>query len=241
MSTELAFIINVISSMYFMGGMIAQHEKAEKFIASLDGGFLTFLRVIKDQQPLTVIRFALKLFGIIAMLGFVGILLVGIFKLQTPTLIHIFSILFLVSSLLAGSLFWVLHHNEVFKQFLKGLLFFGGGSLLIPLMDFISGTNELTALFSDMLSTGFQPIIDYKPENNLLSQAMFVFGVYVGILFFLYIVSWVYAGPTAVLACTVIALPIIGARFINTVFPKQPIVFVFIAMWFYSLAYLTFA
>lgn len=96
MSTELAFTLNVISSMYFMGGMIAQHEKSEKFLSTLDSGFLIFLKYVKDQKPLLVIRFALKFFGIVAVFGFVGILLVGILKIQYQTLIYIFSILFFV-------------------------------------------------------------------------------------------------------------------------------------------------
>lgn len=240
MTKELAFVINVIASMYFMGGMIAQHEKAKELVVSLDSGFLIFLRLIKDQKPLIIIQFSLKLFGFIAIAGFLGILSLGVLNIQSQTLLLFFSIAFIVSGLLSGSLFWVLRHKEVFKQFLKLLLLFGGGSLTIPLMDYLSGTN-MTHIFATMLSEVMSPLINYVPGEGLWSETFYISSVYGGMVIFIYVTSWFYAAPTAILACSVIALPIWGARLIDRVFPKQPVVVIFLVLWFYSLAYLTFA
>ncbi|MGI9831630.1 hypothetical protein [Vibrio vulnificus] len=240
MTKELAFAINVIASMYFMGGMLAQHEKAKELVVSLDSGFLTFLKLVKDQKPLIIIQFTLKLFGVIAIAGFFGILTLGFLDIQSQLLFLIFSIALFVSGLLSGSLFWVLHHKEVFKHFLKLLLLFGGGSLTIPIMDYLSGTN-MTHVFATMLSEVMYPLFHYTPEKGLWSGTLYISSVYSGMVIFMYVTSWLYAAPTAMLACSVIALPIWGARLVDRIFPKQPVVVIFLALWFYSLAYLTFA
>ncbi|EJL6560636.1 hypothetical protein NMS15_003600 [Vibrio cholerae] len=240
MNKELAFVINVFSTMYFMGGMLAQHEKSKELVASLDSGFLTFLKLIKDQKPLIIIHFSLKFFGVIAITGFVGILVLMFSNVQSRLLFSIFSIVFVVSGMLSGSLFWVLHHKEVFKYFLKLLLLLWGGSLTIPIMDYLSGTN-MTHVFSTMLSDGMYPLFNYVPEKGLWSETLYVSSVYGGMVIFLYLTSWLYAAPTAMLACSVIAFPIWGARLVDRIFPKQPVVVVFFVLWLYSLAYLTFA
>ncbi|MEZ8931345.1 MULTISPECIES: hypothetical protein [unclassified Vibrio] len=239
MTKELAFLINVIASMYFMGGMLAQHEKAKELVASLDSGFLTFLKLIKDQKPLIIIHFSLKLFGVIAIGGFLGTLALGFLNVQSQQLFSIFSITLMLAGLLSGSLFWILHHKLVFKHFLKLLLLFGGGSLTMPIMDYLSGTN-MTFVFATMLCELMIPLFNYVPEKGIWAETFYVSSVYGGMVIFLYALSWFCAAPTAMLACSVIALPIWGARLINKVFPTQPVVVIFLALWFYSLAYVTF-
>lgn len=239
MTKELAFAINVIASMYFMGGLLTQHQKARELVVFLDSGFLAFLKMTKSQQPLLIIKFILKLFGVLAVVGFFGILVSLFFKIQSNVLIITLSIVTLISGLISGSLLWVLHHKKVFKQFFEMLLLFGAGALLLPFMDYFSGSN-LTHLFSVMLSEGMSPIISYSPDDGILSETIYVWGVYSGIVLFMYITSWLYAAPIAILSCFIIAMPIWVARAIDKMFPKQPVVIVFLAMWLYSLTYLTF-
>ncbi len=239
MSKEIVFLVNVVASMYFMGGMLAQHEKVKSFIASIDNGFMSFVLLIKDQKPVALIRLTLKFFGSAAALGFLGMLVVIMAKIQSQLLLGVLSTVFLISTLLSGSLFWVLHHKDVLRQLLKWVLYLGCGSLMIPVIDILSGAN-MTHIVAVYLSYSLQPILSYTPDNTLFSEGLYVSSVYVGLVFFLYFVSWFYAGPTAVIACVLLVFPIFFARFINKAFPEKPVVIVFFALWFFSLAKLTF-
>lgn len=44
---ELAIIANVVGSVYFMGGMLLQHDKAQELVESLKRGFKGLLLEIK--------------------------------------------------------------------------------------------------------------------------------------------------------------------------------------------------
>lgn len=240
MAKELVYALHVIANMFLMGGLLAQHEKAKELMAYLDSGFLSFLKLIKDQKPLIITQFILKFFGAIAIIGFLGIICLGLLDIQSDKLFLIFTIALIASGLLSGSLFWVLHHKEVLKRFLKLLLFFGGGSLTMPLTDFLCGTN-MTQYYATMLAEVTYPLFNYTPSEGLLYETLYISSIYGGIVVFLYITSWIYAAPIAILACSIIAIPIWGARMIDRVFPTKPVVVIYLVLWFYSLTYLTFA
>ncbi|EHH1174118.1 TPA: hypothetical protein NJY92_004576 [Vibrio parahaemolyticus] len=233
MEFDLANGLYLVASLYFMGNKVAQHQKAEEFVATLDRGLVYFLFFIKDQKPVNVIKFSANLFGIVAAIGFVGIILLGTLNIQSYLLVNIFSVALVGGGLLSGSLWWALHHKEVVKHFAWLGLLFGGMSLLMPVMDFLSGTN-MTQMMSTMLSYSLSPVINFTPSNGLLEQTMYIAGTFCGFFLFLYVISWVYAAPTALFACIVIALPIWAARLINRVFPKEPIVIVFLIFWLYA-------
>jgi len=75
---ELAIIANVVSSAYFMGGMLLQHEKAKELVESIERGFKALLIEVKEKQPTESIRMLLKIFGGLTGAAFVGIFLMGI-------------------------------------------------------------------------------------------------------------------------------------------------------------------
>ncbi|EGQ8448999.1 hypothetical protein ACRTEU_23150 [Vibrio alginolyticus] len=240
MVNELVIATNAVATMYFMGDKLAQHDKAQEIAQSLDSGFLSFLKLVKDQKPLELIKFVLKFFGAVALAGFVGFLLLGMFKIQSAILVNVFSVAIVVATVLSGSLVWVIHHKEVIKYFMGAILLFGGVSLLMPLMDIFGGGN-MTHVFATMMSSTLAPIIDYVPEAGTYNEAIYVASVYAGFFVFMYITSWLYAAPTAIFTCSLVALPIWLARLIDKAFPKQPVVIVFLVLWLYSFIYMAYA
>ncbi|MFN1516967.1 hypothetical protein [Vibrio owensii] len=240
MANELVIATNVVASMYFMGDKLAQHDKAQEIAQSLDSGFLSFLKLVKDQKPLELIKFLLKFFGIVAVAGFVGFLLLGMLKIQSAILVNVFSVAIVVATALSGSLIWVVHHKEVMKYFIGAILLFGGASLLMPVMDIFGGVN-LTHVIATMMSSTLAPIIDYVPEAGSYNEAFYVASVYVGFFVFMYLTSWIYAAPTAIFACSLVALPIWLARLIDKLFPKKPVAIVFFILWLWSVIYLAYA
>lgn len=233
---EIAIIANVLASAYFMGEMLAQHERAKALVAGLEKGFLSLLLELKEKKPSETIQLLLRFFGFMAGASFAGILLAGILGLRSQQLTLVLSIIFLASSLLAGSLFWVLKHREVLKQTAHWLLFFGGGSLLFPVMDVLADTGITNVVYS-MMQTSFAPLVDLPRGNGLAYEALIVCGFYAGFVIFFYLVSWFYAAPTALIAWSIVAAPIVGARIINHVFPEKPVAFVFFALWLFSVLY----
>lgn len=236
---EIAIIANVLSSAYFMGGMLAQHEKAKALVAGVEKGFLHLLLELKKKKPSETVRLLLRIFGFLASASFCGILLAGILGLRSQQLVFMLSIVFLVSGLLAGSLFWVLKHKEVLKQTAHWLLFFGGGSLLFPVMDVLTDA-RITNAFYSMMQTTLAPLVSLPSGNSLVYEALVVSGFYAGFVVFFYLVLWFYAAPTALVAWSVVAAPIVGARVINQAFPEKPIAFVFFALWLFSMLYLAY-
>lgn len=237
---ELAIISNVISSMYFMGGMLVQHDKAKELLAGMERGFKVLLLELKEKQPAQTIRILLKLFGILTGFAFTGILLMGILKVQSQHLAFALSITFIVSGVFSGSLFWVLKHREVLKKTGQWLLFFGGGSLTFPVMDFLTGTG-ITNVFYSMLQSSFGPLFNLPDGNGLIFEASIVFSFYAGFVILFYVMAWFYAAPTVLVAWSIVAIPILGARAINRAFPKEPIAAVFFALWLFSVFYFAYA
>ncbi|MCK9532173.1 MAG: hypothetical protein M0R77_16670 [Gammaproteobacteria bacterium] len=233
---EIAIIANVLGSAYFMGGMLAQHERAKTLVAGLEKGFLNLLLELKEKKPSETIRLLLRLFGFLTGASFVGILLAGILGLRSQQLALALSIVFLVSGLFAGSLFWVLKHKEVLKQTARWLLFFGGGSLLFPVMDVLTDAGITNVVYS-MMQTSFARALDLPDGNGLVYEAFVVSGFYAGFVIFFYVIAWFYAAPTALVAWSVVAVPIIGARVISHAFPEKPIAFLFFALWLFSVFY----
>lgn len=242
MTQVLAFIFMVVSSLFLMGDLVRQHKLAKELDSALDRGFLKFLIFIKDQQPIPIISFVFEIFRAIAIFAFVGIVMLFIvFQLQSPTIFLIFGNVFLVSLLFSFSLYWVLHYNNIFKRFSKILIFIGGAPLLLAILEYISGSNNVTRFISDELSRGLSPIISYTPENSLFIQALFITGIYMVYVVSMYFVSWLLYGSIALIAYSVIALPILIAKFVNKAFPEKPVVALFLAIWLCSTYYLTFA
>lgn len=240
MVNELVIATNVVASMYFMGDKLAQHDKAQEIALSLDSGFLSFLKLVKNQKPLELIKFLLKFFGVVAVAGFVGFILLGMLKIQSATLVNIFSVAVVVATVLSGSLVWVVHHKEVIKYLMGAILLFGGVSLLMPVMDILGGGN-LTHMFAMRMSSTLAPIIDYVPEAGTYNEAFYVASVYAGFFVFMYMTSWIYAAPTAIFACSLVAFPIWLARLIDKLFPKQPVAIVFFVLWLWSVIYMAYA
>lgn len=240
MVKELAIIANVVGSAYFMGGMLVQHDKAKELVESVDKGFKGLLLELKEKQPAETVRMLLKLFGGLTGAAFVGILLMGILKVRSQQLVFVLSITFLVSGVLSGSLFWVIKHKEVLRQAGKWLLFFGGGSLLFPLMDVLTNAGITNMIYS-MMQSSFSPLFTLPNGNGLAYEALVVTGFYAGFVIIFYAIAWLYAAPTALAAWFIVAIPIFSARAINRAFPKQPIAVVFFTFWLFSVFYFAYA
>tara|TARA_Y100001951_G_scaffold105112_1_gene119951 strand:+ start:21755 stop:22483 length:729 start_codon:yes stop_codon:yes gene_type:complete len=237
---ELAIIANVVGSAYFMGGMLLQHDKAKELVESMDSGFKGLLLEIKEKQPAETIRMLVKIFGGITGAAFVGILLMGILRIHSQQLAFVLSVTFLVTGILSGSLFWVLKHKEVVKQVGQWLLFFGGGSLLFPVMDVLTNA-EITNVVYSMMQASFSPLFTLPNGNGLVYEAAVVTGFYTGFVIIFYAIAWLYAAPIALAAWFIVAVPIFGARAISRAFPQQPIVVVFFALWLFSVFYFSYA
>ena len=240
MLKAVAIIANVVGSIYFMGGMMLQHDKAKELVESMDMGFKSVLLEIKEKKPAKIIQALLKMFGILTAASFVGILLLGVLNIHSQKLAFALSVTFLLSGILSGSLFWVLRHKEILKQVGQWLLFFGGGSLLFPLMDIITNAGMTNAVYS-MMQVSISPLLTLPSGNGLGYEASVITGVYVGIIIIMYAISWLYAAPIAAAAWFIAAAPIYCARAISRAFPKQPIAVVFFALWLFSLLYLSYA
>lgn len=245
---ELAVIANIVSSAYFMGGMLLQHDKAKELVESLEGGFKGLLLEIKEKKPTKTLKMLLKMFGGITGASFLGILLLGVLRVHSQQLAFVLSITFLISGILSGSLFWVLNHKEILKQVGKWLLFFGGGSLLFPFMDFLTNpvvdvlnNSGITNSVYSMIQTSFSPLIVLPNGNGLIYEASVVTAFYAGFVIIFYSIAWLYAVPTALVAWLIVATPIYVARIINSAFPKQPIAVVFFSLWLFSVFYFSYA
>ncbi|MBG0838752.1 hypothetical protein [Ectopseudomonas toyotomiensis] len=240
MLKELAIIANVAGSVYFMGSILLQHDKAKYLVESMESGFKGLLSEIKDKKPADTIQMLLKIFGGITGAAFLGILLMGILRIHSQQLAFALSITFLISGVLSGSLFWVLKHKEVLKQAGKWLLFFGGGSLLFPVMDLLTNAGITNVVYS-MLQSSFSSLLALPNGNGLIYEASVVTGFYAGFVIIFYAIAWLYAAPTALAAWLIIATLIYSARVINSAFPKQPIAVVFFALWLFSVFYFSYA
>lgn len=240
MIKEIAVAIHIISSVYFMGGALAQHDKAKALVTGLENGFLRLLLNLKEKKPVETVNLLLKFFGFMTVATFAGFMIIGMLRIKLPQLSFVLLVLFLVSGLFAGSLFWVHKHKAVLKQTTYWFLFFGGGPLLFPFMDVLTHTGITNSVYS-MIQVSFAPLIDLPTGRGLLYEAMVVSGFYGGLVVFFYLVAWFYAAPTALIAWVVIATPILGARFINRAFPEKPIVFIFFVLWLFSSLYLFYA
>lgn len=238
MVKEIAVIANIISSAYFMGGMLAQAESAKALVAGLDNGFTKLLSDLKEKRPSETVVLLLRVFGYLTAAAFAGILLAGILGIRSQQLTYALSLIFLISGLFAGSLFWVLEHKYVLKKTAYWILFFGGGSLLFPIMDVLTNAGITNEIYT-IMQVQFARLVDLPSGNGLFYEAFVLSAFYAGLIVFFYLMAWVYAAPTALIAWSLVAFPIFGARTINRAFPEKPIAFVFFCIWLLSFLYLS--
>lgn len=236
----IALLINIVASTYFMGEKLAQHEKAQELIAETEAGFSELVHRLKNKQPVAILDFLLNLSAIVTLASFIGIILLGTFKIHSPKLVEVLATTFLFSGLVAGSLFWVKEHGKVAVWIIKVFFFFAIGSLSMPLMDLLTGSNITHTVYT-MMQTSFGSLFELPFSKGLFFEGMVVSGMYMGFVIFFYIVGWIYSTPIILVAWLLVSLPVFMARYTDKLFPRNPIVVLFFILWLLSLLYLTYA
>lgn len=235
----IVFVLNVISTMFFMGGLLIQHPSAKRMIDELDGGFYSVLQKLKNGQVTPIVQELIKVFGLIAIASIGAIIVFGIFKGKSQILSLLLMVVFLSSIALMGSLYWVFNHKSVMKETGVWLLLLGGGSLLFPVMDMFTGST-ITHIFYSKIVNDFGALVNLPASAGLVYEALVVSGLYAGFVILFYLIAWLYAAPVSLMAWLIVAAPIYFSRFVIRAFPVQPIAAVFFIIWFVSLLYLTF-
>ncbi len=237
---DTAIIIQLITSIYFMGSLLAQHPKAKELLAGFDNGASDLIRSLKDKKVVLSLRFLTDIFLIIGASSFVGLILFGALGVTSPIIALVLSISFMSSLLFGGSLLWVFKHKEIAQQFWGWFLFFGLGSMLFPVMDIMTNSNITHDVFK-LISIPLSNLIELPSSTTFAFEALFVVGFYASGIVVFYLAGWIYSLPIALVGWICVILPIYISKFINKSFPEKPVVAVFIMFWFVSFLVVAYA
>lgn len=233
----IAYILNTISSMYFMGGMLAQNEKAQLLLQGMENGFGNLINKLKNKEAIDGIYVLIRFFYLLTTGSFIALLLLGIFGIRSPKIAYILSVLFLGAGIFSFSLIWVLKHNEMAKHFLRIVLFYISSIVFFFVMDWFGFTRFMHIVFLQE-QPFLMHFLDLSSYNGLVSEGIVVLISLFAFFTFIYVSSWLLAIFMSSIAWMMVLSPIYGAKYIDKNFPKQPIAIIFVVIWLITSIYL---
>ncbi|MCL6692193.1 hypothetical protein M8R19_26225 [Pseudomonas sp. R3.Fl] len=233
------YLLNSISGMFFMGDMLLQTEKARQFMQEVDRGYFSMISIARRSQVSVVLVWVAKVFGGLAFFSFLMILIAGWFRWRLDGIGFALVTTFLGAVLLTGSLFWVLRHRIIIREFLGIAGFFGGSCLMLPMGDMLLNIN-VTQGIASLIARDYGYLWGGAIPVGLLQSALVLGSIFIISLACLYLFAWVYAAPVALFAISIVAMPILWARLNLRLFPKRPIVLLFLVVFLISTAALVF-
>ena len=226
----IAILTQAVSSIYFMGGALAQHPRAKELLSGFENGAASLIKNLQSKEVVSSIRFLIDIFLIIGAASFVGLILLGWLGVKLPLIVTTVSLVFVVSLLFGGSLLWVFKHKEIAKMFWGWFLFFGLGSIAFPLMDILTNIG-ITHIVYQTLYMPFGEFFGLPNESTFVNESLVVIGFYASGIIVFYLAGWIYSLPVAAIGWFLVISPIYLSKAINQAFPEKPVVAVFFALW----------
>lgn len=237
---DLTYSLNVLATLYFMGELLFQADASKKVLDAMEGGFASLVEDLKSRNPKALVSTLASFAGYCAAASFALIFVLGLANVQPNNLSRLAVNSFGLSIATWAAMAWILHHRRIFREYIGFIAFFGGGSLLFPVMDLLGGTNITNLVYSEMERTLGQLLPIFHANGGLFVQAMTVSGFYAGFLIATYIMAWAYALPVAVIIIVACAVPVYVAKFVHRAFPSRPLASIAVVVWLvtqYQLAY----
>lgn len=225
-------ILMCLIAVYWTGARIRANPHVEQLILATESGFKELTLSLKELKILSALNFLSKLYGIVAFVGFLGMLLLT--KIDVDAGVRdIFILVFGVALVMFGSIKWVLGGHKTFLTSNKLLVFvFVSWPFFLAWLEFSQGVPVLKEAFSTfnrfLTLSGFGDFSGYSIwiKSGMLSAFSVV------MMLFYYSVTWGFSLFFTLISICLVLCPVYLAKLIDKAWPTDTFFFFTIIVFF---------
>jgi len=213
-------LVIYIITIYLIGDRIKTNSHIKVLLTEVESGFSSLVLSLKEAKISNSLKFLSKVYGFLVVIGFIGLFLNAQFEFSV-SVTSIILTTFTFSTIMFGSLNWVIRHKSLLKTNKLVLFIFLSWPFFLAWMELSEGFPVFTEAYDMLVRFPLFWGDVYINDLSIWWKASALTVLSAVIMAFYYLLAWVLALLLTLISIFVALTPVYLARFIHWAWPQD--------------------